>query len=395
MAIQQRSERASALTPDGRHWRIPGMLKSRSLVLTAAALALVLYFHQASGGLFLTTTNSSLLLRQTAVVAVVACGVALLIIMGEIDLSIGSAVFFTGLIAAQCQVSGWGIVPTILAAMAAGLVIGLLTGAIVTILAVPAFVVTLAGLLLWRGIGLMWTDAEPIGPVSSELIALTEGRMPTPIAYAFAASLILVAVWRTVKVRQVSAERGERVPVLSLSVIPLVAVAGAAILIWVGRSPAGLPNALFWITGVAVVLGLVTSRAKFGRRAYLVGSNKEAAVYAGINSRRTILVGFLVIGAIYGIAGVMLTARLGTSTPDSGVNLELVAIAAAVIGGNSLRGGIGSIRGAILGAFLLSTIDNGMGLLGVSSYAESVVKGLILVFAVAVDGYFTRRQSAT
>ena len=114
-------------------------------------------------------------------------------------------------------------------------------------------------------------------------------------------------------------------------------------------------------------------------------------MYAGINVRNTVLLGFVLMGAIAGIAGMMLIARVGTST-DSGINLELTAIAAAVIGGVSLRGGIGSIRGALMGAFLLSTIDNGMSLLGVSSYAQNVVKALILVLAVGLDGYFTRRQ---
>ena len=115
-------------------------------------------------------------------------------------------------------------------------------------------------------------------------------------------------------------------------------------------------------------------------------------MYAGISVDRIVLIGFAIMGAIYGIAGTMLIARVGTSTADSGINLELTAIAGAVIGGVSLRGGIGSIRGALLGAFLLSTIDNGMSLLGVSSYAENVVKALILVLAVGLDGYFTRRQ---
>ena len=141
-----------------------------------------------------------------------------------------------------------------------------------------------------------------------------------------------------------------------------------------------------------IVLDFTMTRAQFGRRAFLVGSNHEAAMYAGINVRNTVLLGFVLMGAIAGIAGMMLIARVGTSTADLGINLELTAIAAAVIGGVSLRGGIGSIRGALMGAFLLSTIDNGMSLLGVSSYAQNVVKALILVLAVGLDGYFTRRQ---
>ena len=171
-------------------------------------------------------------------------------------------------------------------------------------------------------------------------------------------------------------------------------MAVAAALLWIGFGGRGLPNAILWIAAIVIILDFTMTRAQFGRRAFLVGSNHEASMYAGINVRNTTLLGFVLMGAIAGIAGMMLIARVGITPlpPDSGINLELTAIAAAVIGGVSLRGGIGSIRGALMGACPLSTIDNGMSLLGVSSYAQNVVKALILVLAVGLDGYFTRRQ---
>lgn len=382
-----------APTPVPRTARVLSVFTSRATVLLIAALALILYFDYASGGLFITTTNASLLLRQTAVIAVIAAGVAVLIIMGEIDLSIGSAVFITGLVAAQCQVSGWDLFSTILAAVCVGMVMGLLQGVVVVRFGVPAFVVTLAGLLLWRGVGLMWTDAVAVGPVSPAFSNLTEGQLPTTVSILLAAAVAFGGCAATfLQVRENRALGSGLTPV---SLAPAVAGAlGAAGLLWVAFGKLGLPNALLWIAAVGVVLTIVMTRAKFGRRAFLVGSNREAAAFAGVSAGRTVLLGFLLMGVIYGIAGVMLTARLSTSTADSGLNLELVAIAAAVIGGNSLRGGVGSIQGAILGAFLLATIDNGMSLLGVSSYAQNVVKGLILVLAVGIDGYLTRRNSS-
>ncbi|MEZ2352166.1 hypothetical protein [Caballeronia sp. RCC_10] len=361
------------------------------MLLLAAAL-LVLYFEHTSGGIFVTATNASLLLRQTAVVAVAAAGIAILIIMGEIDLSIGSSAFLTGLVAAQCQVAGWGVAPSVMAAVGTGIALGFVQGLVITRLALPAFVVTLAGLLLWRGIGLMWTDAAAIGPVSSEFADLTEGRMSSLSTTVLAALVLAYGLWSAYRrYKSVKQERG------NVAITPILA-AGAAwpvlagALLWIGAGRTGLPNAILWIAVIVIILGFALSRAKFGRRVYLVGSNREAAMYAGISVNRIVLLGFIIMGAIYGIAGTMLIARVGTSTADSGINLELTAIAAAVIGGVSLRGGIGSIIGALLGAFLLSTIDNGMSLLGVSSYAENVVKALILVFAVGLDGYFTRRQ---
>ncbi|WP_029371519.1 ABC transporter permease subunit [Mycobacterium sp. UM_WWY] len=384
---------ATSLTPAPvpRTARLLGAFTSRATVLLVAALALILYFDYASGGLFITTTNASLLLRQTAVIAVIASGVAVLIIMGEIDLSIGSAVFFTGLVAAQCQVARWDLVSTILASVCVGVVMGLLQGVVVVRFGVPAFVVTLAGLLLWRGVGLMWTNAVAVGPVPSGFSSLTEGRLSNMVGILLSVAVVLACFLVTLtKVREY---RSLGIGLVSASVAPAVAgVLSAAGLLWVAYGKVGLPNALLWIAAVGIVLTIVMTRAKFGRRAFLVGSNPEAAAFAGVSAGRTVLLGFILMGAIYGIAGVMLTARLSTSTADSGYSLELVAIAAAVIGGNSLRGGVGSIQGAILGAFLLATIDNGMSLLGVSSYAQNVVKGLILVLAVGIDGYLTRRN---
>ncbi|TDO51585.1 D-xylose transport system permease protein [Kribbella sp. VKM Ac-2527] len=399
MTLQESSRKVPQTADDhdapraaGRAYsRVVAALLSRSTVLTAAALVLILYFQQVSGGLFLTSTNASLLLRQTAVVAVVAAGMAMLIIMGEIDLSVGSAAFFTGLVVAHFQVQGWGVVPSIGAGVVAGIVLGLVNGLVITRFAVPAFIVTLAGFLLWRGLGLLLAKATPIGPVSNDLIFVTEGRMPIPLVYGLGLAVLAVGARWAIAGRRGAERAGSLV---ALIVRLTVSVAIAVLVIVIGQTPTGLPNALLWILGVAMVLGGVLGRAKLGRRIFLLGSNAEAAVYAGINAKRTVLIGFLVMGAIYGIAGTMLTARAGVASPDAGNTLELVAIAAAVIGGTSLRGGVGSIRGAILGAFLLATMDNGMSLLGVPTYSQNVVKAIILVLAVALDGYFRRRQLA-
>src|SRR5689334_11252233 len=157
--------------------QILGLLGSRAFVLSIATVLLILYFQQQSDGIFVTSTNASLLLRQTAVYALAASGVALLIIMGEIDLSIGSAAYLTGVVAAKCQVAGWDLIPSILAAVGVGLAIGLVQGLIITRFMVPAFIVTLAGFLLWRGLGRLWTNAAAIGPVDPNFSNLTEGRM--------------------------------------------------------------------------------------------------------------------------------------------------------------------------------------------------------------------------
>lgn len=384
-------ERAAVTAnPSSRHLLLRSV-SLRTVVLLGAALAMIFYFQFASEGVFITPNNAALLIRQTAAVVVVAGGVAILIIMGEIDLSIGSVAFLAGLVAAKCQMAGYDVMTSFLAALLAGGAIGLVQGLVITRLAVPAFVVTLGGLLLWRGVGLTWTDAAAIGPVTSEFSALTEGRMATSIAVFLVAIVLSYGLW--ISARNYLASKAHGVPApASVVTVPVVCVLLAAGLLWIAIMGRGLPNAVFWIAAIVIALDFTMTRAQFGRRAFLVGSNHEAALYAGINVHNTVLTGFVLMGSVCGIAGTMLIARVGTSTADSGINLELTAIAAAVIGGVSLRGGIGSIRGAMLGAFLLTTIDNGMSLLGVSSYAQNVVKALILVLAVGLDSYFTRRQ---
>lgn len=368
------------------------LLVSRVAVLLIATLVLVLYFQFASDGVFLTPTNASLLLRQAAVVAVLAAGVAVLIIVGEIDLSMGSAAFLAGLVAAQCQVAGLDLVTSILAAVGAGVLMGLVQAIATVSFAIPAFIVTLAGFLVFRGIGLLWTNAGAVGPVSPEFIALTEGKMPTAIVAAIVVLLVLTALLQGFRTFRDSKSSLSPVPARVYILKVAVPLAAAGALIWISLGRSGAPYATVWIGVVALALGLMLSKGKFGRQIFLLGSNREAAVYAGINAKRTVIIAFVIMGVIYGIAGVMLTARGGTSTADAGTTLELVAISAAVVGGNSLRGGVGSVVGAVMGAFLLSTIDNGMALLGVSSYAQNVAKGLILVLAVGLDGYFLRRR---
>jgi ABC-type xylose transport system permease subunit len=325
-------------------------------------------------------------------VAVLAAGVAVLIIVGEIDLSMGSAAFLAGLVAAQCQVAGFGVVISILAAVVAGVLMGIIQAFATVNLAIPAFIVTLAGFLVWRGIGLLWTNAGAVGPVSPQFIGLTEGRMPAAIVAVLVVLLVLAALFRSYRVFGDAKAAASRTPIRVYLAIAVVPLAAAAALIWISLGRSGVPYAVLWIGVVALALGVMLARTKFGRQIFLLGSNREAAVYAGINAKRSVIIAFVIMGVIYGLAGVMLTARTGTSTADAGATLELVAISAAVVGGNSLRGGVGSVAGAVMGAFLLSVIDNGMALLGVSSYAQNVAKGLILVIAVGLDGYFVRRR---
>jgi D-xylose transport system permease protein len=176
-------------------------------------------------------------------------------------------------------------------------------------------------------------------------------------------------------------------------VVWLVALAGIfGFLAWIFGGYQGIPDALVWTAACGVVLWLLMTRSKFGRNAYLIGSNREAAALAGIRVDWQILVGFLIMGALYGIAGTLITARLGAATPSTGTYMELDAIAGAVIGGTSLRGGVGTVAGAMVGCVLLTTIDNGMSIMNVSSFIQLIVKGVVLLLALSIDAYMIRHR---
>jgi D-xylose transport system permease protein len=173
----------------------------------------------------------------------------------------------------------------------------------------------------------------------------------------------------------------------------IAALLALAVLTWISMSYEGLSISIVWVILIGVGATFLMTRTSFGRNAYLIGSNREAAMYAGVNVGRNVFLGFALMGLFYGIGGVLLTARLGASTPGAGEFYELDAIAAAVIGGAALRGGRGTIVGAIAGALLLTTINNGMSILNISSFLQLVVKAVILVGALAIDSVATRSRS--
>ncbi len=373
--------------------RVSKIADPRIATMLVVFVVLAIVFHVASGEIFFTPRNISLLLRQASIVAVVAAGVSIMMIMGEIDLSIGSAVYLCGVVAATLQLNyGIGIVGTIAATMVVGIVMGAWQGLWVVGLAVPSFIVTLAGLLAFRGLGYYATDAATIAPVSNAYSALSEAFIPITTSYIALAVVFALGVFYLSRRHAASARRAGD-PTAAVLVAKLATLTVAFVfLAWAFGGFRGIPAAIIWVAACGVVLWVLMTRTIFGRNAYLIGSNREASVLAGIALGKQLFLGFLLMGALYGIAGTLITARLGASTPTTGVYLELDAIAGAVIGGTSLRGGIGTIPGAIVGAVLLATIDNGMSILNISSFIQLVVKGLVLLFALAFDSYMNKRR---
>jgi len=381
------------------------VISRRTLIFIGVFVVLAAFFYFQSNGLFLTPRNLSLMLRQSAILAVVASGVAILMTMSEIDLSIGSAVFLCGVVAATLATQGnIPLFLVVVATVGMGVLLGAVQGFWVVVFGIPSFIATLAGLLAWRGVGLLWTNAATVGPVSPQFGALSESFIPPSLSFVIIGVAAVVGIGMIViRDRARSGRRKKEalegiiarppVPFVRTVAEILLLVVPLGILAWIVGGFLGIPMALVWVVVIVVVLTIVMSRTTLGRGAYLLGANREAAVYAGINVKRTTFVGFLIMGALYGVAAVLLTARLGSSTPGAGEFLELDAIAAAVIGGVSLRGGVGTVAGAVMGALLLTTINNGMSILNISSFSQLVIKGLILVLALGVDSYVLRRTA--
>ena len=364
----------------------------RLLAMFLVLSALAVYFHIATNGIFFKPRNLSLLLRQGSIAAVAAAGVSILIVMGEIDLSIGSAVYLCSVIAASLQAHvGMATLPTVAVTLLAGILMAAWQGFWVVKGAVPSFVVTLSGLLAFRGIGYYVSDARTIAPVSGSFSSLSEGFIPPTASYVVLAIVFAIAAAFVIREhrRRLDTDRGDAT---RLAVKLAALLASGLFLAWIFGGYLGIPSALLWVGGIAILLTVLMERTKFGRNTYLIGSNREAAVLAGVPLAQHLFLGFLLMGILYGAAGVLITSRLGAATPSSGLFLELDAISGAVIGGTSLRGGVGSVTGAMVGAMLLTTIDNGMSILNVSSFIQLVIKGLVLLAALSVDSYMIKHR---
>ena len=334
--------------------------------------------------IFTSPRNVPILLRQASITGIVAVGVALVIISGEIDLSIGSAVGLCAIIVAWLmKIVGLDPIIAVLLTLAVGLLLGAWQGAAVAWFGVPSFVVTLGGLLIFRGIGLIITEGETIASFPASFLVISQGSLDNSIVTGLGA--IVVGFWLLTVFRQVRNSKSlssglkQLVPKVGLGLLIGIAV------IYVASSSIGFPLVVALMVSVALILQIVASRTRFGRRVYAIGGNREAALLAGINVNRITFITFLIMGALYGLAGLVLASRLNGAPPGGAPFLELDAIAAAVIGGVSLRGGVGLVINALLGALLLAAINNGLSLMNVPTFYQLVVSGLILIIAVFLD----------
>jgi D-xylose transport system permease protein len=358
----------------------------RAYTMLGALVLIWMFFHWQTGWIFLTPRNLSNLMLQTSVTGIIAVGMLMVIISGNIDLSVGSLLALAGGVGAICLTNlGFGLIPSILIAIAVGVVIGFFQGLLTAYASIPAFIVTLGGLLAWRGAIKGISQSETVPIVDANFKAIGQSYVAPQMGWVIAAIAIAAVLYVAVRRAKVKKEYGLGGNIGGELGMALIPVAGIVAFIVVMNAYAGIPVPVLIYLAVALFGFFITNNTTFGRYIYAIGGNAEAARLSGINNKAVVLKVFALLGAFTGIAALIYTARVASASPDAGTLLELDAIAACVIGGTSLMGGRGTVFGASLGALIMASLDNGMSLLNYADYTQEIIKGSILVAAVGAD----------
>ena len=362
-------------------------VRYKILALLIAVAIIWVFFHIKTDAAFVTPGNPSNLFRQMAITGMLACGMVFVIIAGEIDLSIGSQLGLLGGVVAILTVNqGWGTWPAIGAVLVLGLLIGALNGYIVTKLRVPSFIVGLGGMLAFRGIVLYITGSSTIAPAPDNLITIGQGFVPPGVSVWIGGLIFLAMVALTARRRVRRGKLGLTQAALWIDILKMVAI-GAFIFGFVRmlNDANGIPIPVMILLGLLAVFTYVSTQTVFGRHIYAVGGNMAATRLSGVNVARVKLVVFAIMGLMCAFAGIITVARTGSGSPSAGTGGELDAISACFIGGTSMRGGSGTVYGALIGALVMASLDNGMQLMDVDNSWQMIIKGVILVLAVWVD----------
>ncbi|MCY9665782.1 sugar ABC transporter permease [Paenibacillus alginolyticus] len=359
----------------------------RSYAMIAGLIILWIMFSIFTDGTFLSARNISNLTIQMSVVSILATGMVLIIVTGNIDLSVGSLVGLAGGVAAALMAwEGWGTTPTILAVLLLGVIIGGIQGYATVFLNIPSFIVTLGGMMLFKGILIGITKGVSIAPMNPSYKVLGDHYVNNIIGIILTVLAITSVIYNAIKKRNSRKKNALELESAFKTVMRVSLIVGLIIIFYIAMySYKGFPIPVLIMLGLLLLFSFIAGNTKFGRYIYAIGGNIQATKYSGINVKKIVLIVFMLNGLVAAIAGIVLSARLNAGAPSSGNMMELDAIAAAVIGGTSLMGGKGKVVGAILGALIMASLDNGMSLLNMEAFWQYIVKGLILVLAVWFD----------
>jgi D-xylose transport system permease protein len=364
-------------------------------------LILIAIIFQSQNSHFLTAGNFVNLIVQMAAITVIGMGIVFVLLLGEIDLSVGYVSGVAGVTTALLLIpdgsNQFGAGPAIAIALAVGVGIGVLHGLLITKIGIPSFIVTLAGLLAWNGVVLLLIgDKGTVIIQNSVVIGFANDFLPDLTAWiVLIAGIALYAgvLLNSYRSRRAAGLPTEPVSLMALRVIGLAAA--GFIVVAVANQDRGIPYVFLVIAALYILWTFVLNRTRFGRHIYAVGGNTEAARRAGINVDGVKIACFAICSSMAALGGIVLASRLRSiDTNSGGGSILLYSIAAAVIGGTSLFGGRGHIKSAVLGALVIASIDNGLGLLGLSSGTKFVITGLVLLAAVAVDSLSRRGRAS-
>lgn len=390
----------------GKTGTIGAYLKNnmRQYGMLLALVAIMAFFQVMTDGTLMRPVNLTNLFLQNSYIVIMALGMLLVIVSGHIDLSVGSVVGFVGGLAAVMLVQWhWPVPVAVVASLAVGVAIGAAQGYWVAYWRIPSFIVTLAGMLVFRGATLWLLNGQSVGPFPKVFQLLSTGFVPDLLPDMgaiigldhFNATAFLLGLAMAVTILVLASRARTRAAAHGMADEPFAFFVGkngliAVAIVYISFLLAtyrGLPNVLITMAVLIVLYMFITNSTTVGRRIYAIGGNEKAAKLSGINTERLVFLSFANMGFLAALSGLIFAARLNTATPKAGVSFELDVIAAVFIGGASMSGGVGTIVGAVIGAFIMGVMNNGMSILGIGIDYQQVIKGLVLLVAVIFDVY--------
>lgn len=381
------------------------MFKSniREYGMVIALVSIVLFFEIVSNGVLLQPLNVTNLIQQNSYILVLAIGMLLVIVAFQIDLSVGSIAAFVGAVSAILMVDHHvGVVTGVLVSLLIGGLAGAFQGYWVAYFKIPGFIVTLAGMLIFRGLTMTALEGQSKAPFPELFQKMSNGFIPDVLhgtsihitTLVIGVALTLVYIYFELSHRKAKQEYNFEVIPMQFLAAKLVFV-GLAInwFMYLLASYKGIPNVLILLFVLIVFYTFITTKTVVGRHIYALGGNEKAAKLSGVKTQRIVFWVFVNMGVLAALSGLVFAARLNAATPKAGTGFELDAIAACFIGGASTAGGIGVVMGAIIGGLVMGVMNNGMSLMGVTIDMQQTIKGLVLLLAVAFDIYTKSKQS--
>ena len=377
----------------------------RDYALLLSLLVIMVFFQFTTNGTLFKPVNMTNLILQNSYIVIMALGMLLVIVAGHIDLSVGSVSGFVGAVAAVLMVTyKVDLITSVIVCIVLGGFIGGVQGYFTAYYKIPAFIVTLAGMLIFKGLALTVLGGASVGPFPKAFQLLSSGYVPdifeitldgkpfNMLALAIGAVVTAIIIYFNFKERRDQQAHGlaEEPDIIFMGRNLLIAAAFLGFTFLMARYK-GLPNVLVVMFALIALFVFVTTRTTFGRRIYAMGGNEKAAKLSGINTEKLTFMIFVIMGVLAALAGLVFAARLNVATPKAGAGFELEVIAACFIGGAAVTGGVGKIIGAVIGAFIIGVMNNGMSIMGVGIDWQFVIKGAVLMLAVFLDVYYKNK----